>query len=208
MQPRKGLSRHEMCMKAAPNARLLQLRAVASPEWEPAREKLRPFCLALAQTKRCYGVASWWFDTSLSDRERLERVQTQAAHIVAGIPKAANREDALREARLRPVNAVAHRRASEYYLRLKGKGPVHAKVAGSVFPLEHPIHGRLAKAQHLYSTIDSPEKDQEAAMLRLARRVHFNSTTASGLKAGAPEKDRQVHTIGRVRRFSGFDYQV
>ncbi|KAH8612904.1 hypothetical protein ERJ75_000844400 [Trypanosoma vivax] len=197
-----------MCMTAAPNARLLQLKAVASPEGETAREKLRPFCLALAKTKRSYGVASWWFDTSLSDRERPERVQTQTAHIVAGIPKAANMEDALREARMRPNNAMAHQRASEFFLRLKGKGPVHAKVADSVFPLEHPIHGRLAKAQHLYSNIDSPEKDHGAAMLRLARRVHFNSPTATGLKQDAPEKDRQVHTIGPVRRFSGFDCQV
>ncbi|KAH8612872.1 hypothetical protein ERJ75_000841700 [Trypanosoma vivax] len=117
-------------------------------------------------------------------------------------------EDALREARLQLVNAVAHRRASEYELRLKGSGPVHAKVQDSVFPLEHPIHIRLAKAQDLFSTIDSPEKDQEAAMLRLARRVHFRRPTARGLKADAPEKDRQVHTIGRVRRFSGFDCQV
>ncbi|KAG8340776.1 hypothetical protein TRVL_08397 [Trypanosoma vivax] len=29
----------------------------------------------------CYGVASWWFEASLSDRERLERVQAQASHI-------------------------------------------------------------------------------------------------------------------------------
>ncbi|KAH8612880.1 hypothetical protein ERJ75_000842400 [Trypanosoma vivax] len=117
-------------------------------------------------------------------------------------------EDALRTARLQPVNAVAHRRAPEYELRLKGSGPVHAKVQDTVFPLEHPIHIRLAKAQDLFSTIDSPEKDHEAAMLRLARRVHFKSTTARGLKADAPEKDRQVQTIGRVRRFSGFDCQV
>ncbi|KAH8612867.1 hypothetical protein ERJ75_000842800 [Trypanosoma vivax] len=100
-------------MKAAPNARLLQLKAVASPERETDREKLHPFCLALEQTKRCYGVASWWFDTSLSNRERTERVQTQTDNIGAGVPKPANMEDALREARLRPNNAMAHRRASE-----------------------------------------------------------------------------------------------
>ncbi|KAH8617545.1 putative Reverse transcriptase (RNA dependent DNA polymerase) [Trypanosoma vivax] len=122
MQPHKGLSKHVMCMKAAANTRLMQLRAVASPEWGPDREKLRAFYLALVQAKMCYGVASWWFETSLSDRERLERVQAQAAHIVAGIPKAANREDALREARLRPINEVAHRRALEYFLRLKAEG--------------------------------------------------------------------------------------
>ncbi|KAH8617721.1 hypothetical protein ERJ75_000349700 [Trypanosoma vivax] len=114
----------------------------------------------------CYGVASWRFDTSLSDRERLERVQTQAAHIVAGIPKVANREDALREACLKPINEVAHRRALGYYLRLKAKGPVHAKVADSIFPPEHPVHIRLSKVRHFYSTIDSPEKPHDATALQ------------------------------------------
>ncbi|CCD20012.1 retrotransposon hot spot protein (RHS), putative, (fragment), partial [Trypanosoma vivax Y486] len=152
MQPHKGLSKHVMCMKAAPSTRLTHLRAVASPEWGPDREKLRAFHLALVQDKMCYGVASWWFDTSLSDRERLERAQAQAAHMVAGIPTAANREDALREARLKPINEVANRRALDHCLRLKTNGLVHAKVADSVFPPEHPIHVRLAKAQRSCST--------------------------------------------------------
>ncbi|KAH8618652.1 hypothetical protein ERJ75_000253500 [Trypanosoma vivax] len=37
VQPRKGLSKHVTCVKAAANTRLLQLRAVASPEWGPDR---------------------------------------------------------------------------------------------------------------------------------------------------------------------------
>ncbi|CCD18540.1 hypothetical protein, conserved (fragment), partial [Trypanosoma vivax Y486] len=186
----------------------MQLRAVASPERGPDREKPRTFFLALVQAKMCYGVASWWFDTSLSDRERLERVQAQAAHIVAAIPKAANREDALREARLKPINGVAHLRAVEYYLRLKAKGPSHANVADSIFPPEHPIHIRLAKAKHLHSTIGGPEKRHDAKVLQLARPVHFNITAPGGLKADAPEKDKKVHTMRRARRFSDFDYQV
>ncbi|CCD20135.1 hypothetical protein, conserved, partial [Trypanosoma vivax Y486] len=208
MQPHKRLTKHALSMKAAANTRLLQLRAVASPEWCPDREKLRAFYLALVQAKMCYGVASWWFDTSLSDRERLERVQAQAAHIVAGIPKAANREDALRKARLKPINEVAHRTALEYYLRLKAKGPVHAKVAQSIFPPEHPIHVRFAKVQHLYSTIDGPEKQHDATALQWNRRVHFNATTPGCLKADTPEKDKKLHTMRWVQRFSDFDYQV
>ncbi|CCD18584.1 putative Reverse transcriptase (RNA dependent DNA polymerase) RNase H [Trypanosoma vivax] len=208
MQPHKGLSKHVMCMKAAANTRLMELRAVASPEWGPDREKLRAFYLALVQARMCYGFASWWFDTSLSDRERLERVQTHAAHIVACIPKAANRADALREARLKPINEVAHRRALEYYLCLKAKGPVHAQVAESIFPPEQPIHVRLEKVQNLCSTIDNPEKTHDAKVLQWARRVHFNITTPAGLKADAPEKDKKVHTMLRVQGFRGFDYQV
>ncbi|KAG8345929.1 reverse transcriptase (RNA-dependent DNA polymerase) [Trypanosoma vivax] len=156
----------------------------------------------------CYGVASWWFDTSLSDRERLERVRALAAHIVAGIPKAANLEDALLEARPKPINGVACWRALEYFLCLKAKGPAHAKVAEAIFPSEQTIHVRLVKAQHLYSTIDGTEKPHDAGVLQLARRVHFNITTPGGLKADAPEKDKKGHTKRRVQRFSDFDYRV
>ncbi|KAH8611667.1 hypothetical protein ERJ75_000935200 [Trypanosoma vivax] len=208
MQPNKGLNKHALRMSAAAGSQLTQFSAVASPEWCPDREKLRAFYLVLVQAKMCYGVASWRFDTSLLDRERLERVQAQAAHIVAGIPKAANREDALREARLKPINEVAHRRALEYYLRLKVKGPVHAKVGDSIFPPEHPIHVRLAKVQHLCSIIDSLEKPHDAKVLQLLRRIRFNIATPGGLKADAPEKDKKMHTMRRVQRFSDFDYQV
>ncbi|KAH8615357.1 hypothetical protein ERJ75_000592300 [Trypanosoma vivax] len=39
-------------------------------------------------------------------------------------------------------------------------------------------------------------------------RVRLNAATPGGLKADAPDKDKEVHTIGRVRRFRDFDYQV
>ncbi|KAH8606221.1 putative Reverse transcriptase (RNA dependent DNA polymerase) [Trypanosoma vivax] len=208
VQPHARAAKHVMCMKAAPGTRPLQLSAVAAPERGPDREQLRAFCLALVQNKMCHGVAPWWFDTSLSDRERLERVRAQVAHIVAGIPKAFDREDALYEARLRTVSGVPHRRALEYYLRLKAEGPAHAKVADSIFLPEHPIHARLAKAQHLYSIVGSPEKTHDATALERARRVHFNITTPGGLKADAPEKDAKVHTMLRAQRFSDFGYQV
>ncbi|KAH8613034.1 hypothetical protein ERJ75_000834800 [Trypanosoma vivax] len=48
MQPQKGLSKHALSMKAAASTRLMQLRAVASPECGPEREKLRALHLALA----------------------------------------------------------------------------------------------------------------------------------------------------------------
>ncbi|KAG8340872.1 hypothetical protein ERJ75_001592100 [Trypanosoma vivax] len=128
--------------------------------------------------------------------------------MVAGISKAPNREDALREARLKSINKMAHRRALEHFLRLKAKGPVHARVGDSIFPPEHPIHVRLAKVQHLYSIIGSPEKQHDATALQLARRVNFNTATPGGLKADAPEKDKKVHTMRRVKRFRDFDSQV
>ncbi|KAH8619883.1 hypothetical protein ERJ75_000127900 [Trypanosoma vivax] len=117
MQPHKGLSKHVLCTKAAANTRRTQLRAVASPEWCPVGGKLRAFYLALVKAKMCYGVASWWFDTLLSDCDRPERVRAQAANIAACIPKAANREDALLEALLKPIHSVANRRAFEYHFQ-------------------------------------------------------------------------------------------
>ncbi|KAH8618718.1 hypothetical protein ERJ75_000253400 [Trypanosoma vivax] len=116
----------------------------------------------------CYGVASWWLDASLSGRKGLGRVQAPTAHIVAGMPKAANREDALREVRLKPINEMAHRRALEYYLRLKAKGPAHAKVVDSIFPPEQSIHVGPATAQHLCSTIGGTEKPHDTTAFRSA----------------------------------------
>ncbi|KAH8604300.1 hypothetical protein ERJ75_001734400 [Trypanosoma vivax] len=166
-------------MKTAAGTRLMQLREVAPPEWDSEREKPRAFCLALVQAKMCYGVASWWVDASLSDRERLERVQAQAEHVVAVVPDAANREDALCEALLKATNEVGHRKALEYYLRLKAKGPAHAKVADSIFPPVRPIHVRLAKAQNLASTDDDPEKPHDATTTAGPSPHKKSETTAS-----------------------------
>ncbi|KAH8609172.1 hypothetical protein ERJ75_001258200 [Trypanosoma vivax] len=98
--------------------------------------------------------------------------------------------------------------ALEYYLPLKAAVPMHAKVAGSIFPPGQPIHVKLARVRRLYSIIDSPEKTQDATALQLVWRVHFNTDTPGGLKADAQEKDKKVHTMRRVQRFSFFDYQV
>ncbi|SCU64211.1 uncharacterized protein TEOVI_000554200 [Trypanosoma equiperdum] len=98
MQPHKGLSKHERSVMAATDTRLMQLRAVAFPEWGQERKMLLAFYLELVLAKIFYGTVSWLFDASLSDRERLERVQAQAAQMMTGIPKAANREDAMRGA--------------------------------------------------------------------------------------------------------------
>ncbi|SCU70140.1 RNase H, putative [Trypanosoma equiperdum] len=198
MQPHKGLSKHARSVKAAADTRLMQLRAVVSPEWGPDREKLRAFYLVLVRAKIF----------SLSDRERLERVQAQAAHIMTGIPKAANWEDAMREAQLKSINDVVNRRVLEYYLRLKAKETTHAQLFDSIFQLEHLAHVRLAMVQLLYSTIDCPEKTHDVTVMWLARRFHFNTNEPGGLKADELEKDKKVHTMRRVQLFKDYDYQV
>ncbi|KAH8604750.1 hypothetical protein ERJ75_001686500 [Trypanosoma vivax] len=200
VQPHKGLSKHVLSVKAAAGTRLMQLRAVASPEWGPEREKLRAFCVALVQAKMCYGVASRWFDTR--------------CRIASGWTGCGHRRHAQRRVFPKPQSGGCPARgAAEADQRgsapegvgtlpcLKAKGPTHAKVADSIFPPEHPIHVRLAKAQRLCSTIGGTEKRHDATALQLAMRVRFNAATPGGLKADAPDKDKKVHTIGRVRRF-------
>ncbi|KAH8609041.1 hypothetical protein ERJ75_001246200 [Trypanosoma vivax] len=96
---------------------------------------------------------------------------------------------------LKPINEVAHRRALEYYLRLKAKGPAHAKwrtVSSRRAPNSH--QGCKAK------TCTAPSMARKTARrdgVAVARRVHFNTITPGGLKADAPEKDN-VHTMRRV----------
>ncbi|KAH8620081.1 hypothetical protein ERJ75_000101100 [Trypanosoma vivax] len=136
MQLRKELTNHATSAKAVADTRLKLLRAVASAEWCPEREKLRVFSPALVKANICRVIDSRWFDAFLSDLTRLERVQAQAAHIVVGVSKAVNREGVLREARLKLINEVALRRALEYYLLLMPAGPQRAKVADSTFPPE------------------------------------------------------------------------
>ncbi|KAH8614855.1 hypothetical protein ERJ75_000645300 [Trypanosoma vivax] len=199
VQPHTRWSEHVMCMKEAPGTCPLLLSAVAAPERGPDREQLRAFHLASVQKKMCYGVASWWFDASVSDRERLERVRAQAARVAAGIPKAFDREDALCEARLKPVSGVPHRRALEYCLQLKVEGPARAKVADSIFRPERSIHVRLAKAQHLCSVVGGPEKTHAATALWRARRVRCNIAAPRGLKADAPKEGQEgAHRVAHT----------
>ncbi|CCD20916.1 hypothetical protein, conserved, partial [Trypanosoma vivax Y486] len=59
-----------------------------------------------------------------------------------------------------------------------------------------------------YGTINSTEKPHDATTLRLAMRVYVNATTPGGLEAGAPEKDKKVHTMRWAQWFRDSDYQV
>ncbi|KAH8606646.1 hypothetical protein ERJ75_001492400 [Trypanosoma vivax] len=154
----------------------------------------------------CYGVAPSLFDTSLSDRERLERVQAQAAHIVPTIPKGASREDALREAQLKPINEVAHRRVLEYYLRLKAKGPVHPEVAtASSRPSTQSTSG-LRRCSACTASMMAPKNHTTRGCW--SGPGVFTSTPPHRCSQGdAPERTRRCTPCG-VQRSSEFDYQL
>ncbi|KAG8339969.1 hypothetical protein TRVL_09202 [Trypanosoma vivax] len=118
-------------------------------------------------------------------------MRAQAAHIAAGIPKVANREGALREAWLKPINEVAHRRALEYYLRLNAKWSADAKVAECFFLPERLVHVRLAKAHHFYITISFREEPHGATVLQLDSGIRLNTAMPCGLKAEHLKRTRR-----------------
>ncbi|CCD18435.1 putative Reverse transcriptase (RNA dependent DNA polymerase) [Trypanosoma vivax] len=113
VQLHKGLRKHASSVKAREGACLKQLRAEASAEWGPDMEKLRDFCLAAVQDRICYGVASWWFDASLQDRERLGWARAPGTSGI-GQSKSSRCEDAMVVAGLGLMSEEAHRRSLKY----------------------------------------------------------------------------------------------
>ncbi|KAH8609944.1 hypothetical protein ERJ75_001152900 [Trypanosoma vivax] len=208
VQPHTRWSEHVMCMKEAPGTCPLLLRAVAAPERGPDREQLRAFHLASVQKKMCYGVASWWFDASVSDRERLERVRAQAARVAAGIPKAFDREDALCEARLKPVSGVPHRRALEYCLQLKVEGRRARKWrTASSGPNARTTPG-LRRHSTCAASLVGPKKRTPRRRCGGPGAFAATSPRRAASKRTHQKKDRKVHTVWRAQRSSDFDYRV
>ncbi|KAG8342810.1 hypothetical protein TRVL_06358 [Trypanosoma vivax] len=83
MQPHKGLSKHAVSMKAAADTRLMQLRAAASPEWGPDKEKLRAFGLALVQAEICFGTL-WWLGLRRWLRKRRAEKHSNKTYAING----------------------------------------------------------------------------------------------------------------------------
>ncbi|CCD16021.1 hypothetical protein, unlikely [Trypanosoma congolense IL3000] len=84
----------------------------------------------------------------------------------------------------------------------------YAEAADKVFPPQHAIHSKLEKVRHTYNTIEVSVKPHEATVLQWAKEVYFNTTAPGVLKAETPEKERKVHTMRRVQRSNGYDYQA
>ncbi|RNE95641.1 Tcoingi protein, partial [Trypanosoma conorhini] len=208
LQPHKGAGKHVREKMDSGNRKLLQLRAIASPEWGPSKETLRAFYMALIRARVCYGIAVWWFLASPSSRDALERLQARAAHVIAGVPGNANRHDILKEARLCTIDAYATYKALEFYLQAKVRGGIHAATAERLVPSDHTVRAALKKVEGTYETVDDFHKRHYASTLRLAARPFFNVTPPGGLKADAPEAEKYKHTMVRVNRFRNADYQL
>ncbi|CCD14773.1 hypothetical protein, unlikely [Trypanosoma congolense IL3000] len=84
----------------------------------------------------------------------------------------------------------------------------YAEAADKVFSPQHAIYSKLEKVRHTYNTIEVAVKPHEATVLQWAKEVYFNTTAPGVLKAEAPKEERKVHTMRRVQRFNGYDYQA
>ncbi|CCD12173.1 hypothetical protein, unlikely [Trypanosoma congolense IL3000] len=60
----------------------------------------------------------------------------------------------------------------------------------------------------MHNTIEVSVKQHEATVLQWVKEVYFNTTAPGALKAEAPEEEKKVHTMRRVQRFNGYDYQA
>ncbi|CCD14493.1 hypothetical protein, unlikely [Trypanosoma congolense IL3000] len=84
----------------------------------------------------------------------------------------------------------------------------YAEAADKVFPPQHAIYSKLEKVRHTCDTIEVSVKPHEATVLQWAKEVYFNTTAPGVLKAETPKEERKVHTMRRVQRFNGYDYQA
>ncbi|CCD17247.1 unnamed protein product [Trypanosoma congolense IL3000] len=84
----------------------------------------------------------------------------------------------------------------------------YAEAADKVFPPQHAIYSKLEKVRHTCDTIEVSVRQHEATVLQLAERACLNTAAPGVLKAETPEEEGKVHTIRRVQRFNGYDYQA
>ncbi|ORC91270.1 uncharacterized protein TM35_000062750, partial [Trypanosoma theileri] len=96
------------------NFRLLQLAAISSTTWGPKRDVLRAFYLTLVQAQTLYGFEIWYWDAAPTSHKLLDSGQNKACRTIAGIPYGCRSADALREARLLPLEMTAMIRSLKY----------------------------------------------------------------------------------------------
>ncbi|CCD15041.1 unnamed protein product [Trypanosoma congolense IL3000] len=91
---------------------------------------------------------------------------------------------------------------------MKARGAQFAEAADKMSPQQHATYSKLEKVRHMCDTIEVSVKPHEATVLQWAKEVYFNTTAPGLLKAETPEEERKVHTMRRVQRFNGYDYQA
>lgn len=138
----------------------------------------------------------------------LKKLHCHAASAIAGIPRGASRDDALKEARLDTLESVVHRRSIEYYLNSTTRGGHLKEIAEDMFTHDHPFHEALRYVEQAYSAVDDFSVPHFSSALWIAPRVYFNTTAPGGLTADAPDDEKHAACVERVSRFIGAHYTL
>jgi hypothetical protein len=113
------------CVKAAISAatkRLAKLRAVTGETQGPYKDVLRPFYLALIQSKLLYAATAWWDNASESCESSLEHFHKLGAATITGVSKFADTNDTLQEADHLPFDTIVIIRRLRPYLKAVTRG--------------------------------------------------------------------------------------
>ncbi|ORC89991.1 uncharacterized protein TM35_000102590 [Trypanosoma theileri] len=169
------MNTHVVQTRQRMNFRLLQLAAISSATWGPKRDALRAFYLALVRAQALYGFEVWYWDAAPKSHKLLDTGQNKACRTIVGIPYGCRSADALREARLLPLEMAAMIRSLKYLMRCQTRGESLKESAEQVYHETHPVrefYVRIMKnlSNTCYRATRAPFTDTNAKV-RLTRSL-------------------------------------
>lgn len=138
----------------------------------------------------------------------LEKFHSEAASLVAGVPRGAHRRDVLCEARLFPLDAIVRARTAEYYLTATLLGGALGEAARTMFPPAHQVHQDLALLRDSYQEVDDFATPLAAPLLRHRVHAYFNIRLPDNLTADSPLAERRAACIKRIDAFKDYEYSL
>ncbi|ORC91295.1 Tbingi protein [Trypanosoma theileri] len=187
----RGMSTHVVQTRKRMDFRLLQLAAISSTTWGPKRDVLRAFYLTLIQAQTLYGFEIWYWDAAPTSRKLLAG-QNKACRTIARIPYGCRSADALREARLLPLEMMAMIRSLKYLMRCQIRGGSLRESAEQVYHETHPVREFYVRIMKIYPTlvIEPRESPLLTPTLRFGKRARF-FTSLENVSADDPEERKR-----------------
>ena len=203
--------KHVDSIVARAKGRVRVLRRLAGSDWGWSKSLLRRTYVALVRSVLLYGVSAWGPWLCLSGWERLERVQLDAARVIAGLLRSTPREAVLAEARLPELRSVAGMR---WLLEWDKCKRVAAGNPRSVWSSMH-VRQRLRKVGWRNVAREMDERWLPGGVVRSGLRLSVAPTTdwttlvckVAGRKRELAEENR-LFAVSRLRECSGVDCVV
>lgn len=165
--PQLNFSSHVTWLQSCLRARLSQLAAIAGTRWGPSAHDLRTFYCGHVLSVMTYLIEIWYFQLSDTSRDKLEVLHARGSRIITGLAAAVDRDSALLEANLLPIEVTAKYKSvkrAEMLKRMPNRPPdVHAAPALEVIqqvcqkygvPLDH-VREPLCHPQPLFLPWDT-----------------------------------------------------